>query len=167
MATDRPVRFSVTLQPEGSGTYVVIPDDVVTALGARGRTSVTGTIDGRPFRNQVMPYRDESPAGRRFYMVVNRAVRTTIGKGPGDHVVFELARDAAPRPVDVPAELLDALAADPAAREAFDALAPSHRREYAEFVAEARRDETRRRRALATVDRIRASADGGQARART
>ena len=166
MATDGRVRFSVTLQPEGSGTYVVIPDEIVTLLGARGRTSVTGTIDGRPFRNQVMPYRDDSPAGRRFYMVVNRAVRTAIGKGPGDDVELELARETAPQAVDVPAELADALAGDQAARAAFDALAPSHRREYAEFVADARREETRRRRAEATVQRIRATAAEGQARAR-
>src|SRR5207249_9278451 len=99
----------VTRQPGGSGPYVVIPDEVVTALEARGRTSVTGTIDGRPFRNQVMPYRDDSPTGRRFYMVVNRAVRTTIGKGPGNDVELELMRETAPRPVDVPAELAGAL----------------------------------------------------------
>jgi len=68
--------------------------------------------------------------------------------------------------VDVPAELADALAGDQAARAAFDALAPSHRREYAEFVAGARREETRRRRAEATVQRIRATAAEGQARAR-
>jgi hypothetical protein len=92
------VHFEVELEPEGTGTYVVIPEDVVEAIGARGRTSVKGTIDGRPFRNQFMPYRDDSPAGRRFYMAVSKAVRTSLGgRQPGDRVVFELERDDEPR----------------------------------------------------------------------
>ena len=55
----------------------------------------------------------------------------------------------------MPDELVGALAADPTAAAAFDALAPSHRREHAEFVAEAKRAETRLRRAAQTVERLR------------
>jgi uncharacterized protein YdeI (YjbR/CyaY-like superfamily) len=51
------------------------------------------------------------------------------------------------RELDLPDELAAALAEDPAARAAFDALAVSHRREYANWVAEAKRPETRTRRA--------------------
>jgi uncharacterized protein YdeI (YjbR/CyaY-like superfamily) len=40
-------------------------------------------------------------------------------------------------------------------RRLFDGLAPSHRREYAEFVGDAKREETRRRRAEQTVARLR------------
>jgi hypothetical protein len=42
--------------------------------------------------------------------------------------------------------LAAALDADPAARAAFDALAPSHRKEFARWIGEAKRDETRKRR---------------------
>ena len=55
--------------------------------------------------------------------------------------------------VDVPAELDAALSGD--ARAAFDALAASHRREYAEWVAEAKRPETRVRRAERAVEMLR------------
>lgn len=47
---------------------------------------------------------------------------------------------------DVPAELAEALAHDDAARAAFDAFPPSCRREYCEWIAEAKRPETRARR---------------------
>jgi bacteriocin resistance YdeI/OmpD-like protein/uncharacterized protein DUF1905 len=155
-ATEAEVRFSAVLEPADVGTFVVIPPEVVTALGATGRTSVTGTIDGQPFSNQVMPYTFEG-VGRQVVMVVNKAVRTALGKEAGDSVAFVLARDARSRSADVaiPAELVDALAADPEARSRFDGLAPSHRREHAEFVAEAKREETRRRRAEQTVARLR------------
>jgi hypothetical protein len=154
--TDTGVRFTTVLQPAEVGTYVVIPPDVVTALGATGRTSVTGTIDGQPFSNQVMPYTFEG-VGRQVVMVVNRAVRTSLGKNAGDSVEFVLARDERSRSADVavPAELVEALAGDAAAKAAFDRLAPSHRREHAEYVAQAKREETRRRRAQETVSRLR------------
>jgi Bacteriocin-protection, YdeI or OmpD-Associated/Domain of unknown function (DUF1905) len=150
------VRFRAVLRPVEGGTFVDIPPEVVEALKATGRTSVVGTIDGRPFKNQVMPYTFEGE-GRKVVMPVNRATRTPLGKDAGDTVEFELERDERPRSADVlvPDELVEALAGDPSAKAAFDRLAPSHRREYSEHVAEAKRPETRVRRAAQTVDRLR------------
>lgn len=150
------VRFSAKLEPAELGTYVIIPPEVVAALRATGRTSVTGTIDGQPFSNQVMPYTFEG-VGRQVVMVVNKSVRTGLGKNAGDSVEFVLARDARSRSasVAVPAELEQALAANPTARAAFEAMPPSHRREHSEFVAGAKREETRQRRAAQTIDRLR------------
>ena len=149
-------RFQAVLRPIEGGTYVDIPADVVEAFRATGRTSVVGTIDGRPFKNQFMPYVFEDE-GRKVVMVVNKATRTSLGKQAGDTVEFDLARDDRSRSADVvvPPELVEALSGDATAAAAFEALAPSHRREYAEFVAEAKRAETRRRRAAQTVERLR------------
>ncbi len=46
----------------------------------------------------------------------------------------------------VPPEFAAALAANPAARATLDAFAPSHRREYLEWITEAKREETRAKR---------------------
>lgn len=54
--------------------------------------------------------------------------------------------------VIVPAALKSALARHPQARAAFAALAPSHRREYAEWIAEAKRPETRTRRIATALE---------------
>ena len=150
------VRFTARLEPIESGTFVVIPADVVEALRATGRTSVAGTIDGHPIRHQFMPYVFEG-VGQQVVMAVNKATRQAIGKAAGDTVEFDLERDERSRSaaVVVPAELLAVLAADPAARTAFEALAPSRRREFAEHVAAAKRPETRDRRAMAVLDQLR------------
>ena len=58
-------------------------------------------------------------------------------------------RKTSPKPPpEIPAELAAALAQrkHARARATFDAFAPSHRREYIEWIGEARRDETRARR---------------------
>jgi hypothetical protein len=151
------VRFEVELQPEGSSAYAVVPDEIGARLGVRGRTSVVGTLNGHPFRNQVMPYTFDG-GEKRLLMPVNNAIRTAAGGlKPGDVVTFELERDETSRSatVDVPPELQAMLDADPALRAAWDALAPSHRREHAEFVAEAKQAATRARRLASTVERLR------------
>ena len=57
--------------------------------------------------------------------------------------------------VDPPPELAAALSADQQAREVYGSLPASHQRAYAEWVAEAAQEETRRRRAQQAVDRLR------------
>ena len=62
-----------------------------------------------------------------------------------------------PRPdVPVPPELLGALANDAAARATFDAFPPSARRDYCEWISEAKRPETRARRAGQAIAWLRA-----------
>jgi uncharacterized protein YdeI (YjbR/CyaY-like superfamily) len=49
-------------------------------------------------------------------------------------------------------ELATALDKAPKAKAAFDNFAPSHRREYLEWIAEAKRDETRQKRIATTIE---------------
>jgi uncharacterized protein YdeI (YjbR/CyaY-like superfamily) len=68
--------------------------------------------------------------------------------------VMEL--DSAPRRIAVPKDLAAALADDPDAKQAFAKLSFTHRREYVEWIEEAKRPETRARRIAAAVERVRA-----------
>lgn len=62
---------------------------------------------------------------------------------------------AAPKPSPGPhPAFAEALAAVPTARSHFDAFAPSHRREYVEWVNSAKRDETRARRIATAIEWI-------------
>ncbi|MDZ3833020.1 MAG: YdeI/OmpD-associated family protein [Sphingopyxis sp.] len=54
----------------------------------------------------------------------------------------------------VPAALATALAADVAAQKAWNAFAPSHRREYCAWIADAKREETRARRVAQAIEWI-------------
>ena len=60
----------------------------------------------------------------------------------------------AKREVVVPEELRQALARQPATKAQFDAMSPSHRREYCEWIAEAKKPETRERRVLKAMEQI-------------
>lgn len=60
---------------------------------------------------------------------------------------------APPKPVgELHPDFVKALAANAKAKAAFDAFAPSHRREYVEWIGEAKRDETRGNRIAQTIE---------------
>lgn len=69
-----------------------------------------------------------------------------------DGVKIARAPRPAPKAVRAPADLLAALRNNAEARAGYDALSPSHKREYIEWITEARRDETRRHRVETAVE---------------
>jgi len=127
------------------GAFVVVPAAVVDALGRGGRIPVRATFDGVEYRGSIASMGGEKVLG------VLKAIRDQLGKGPGDDVTVTLVRDEAPRTVRVPDDLRAALDAA-GRRAAFDALPYSHQREYVEWIAEAKRADTRARRVAKTVD---------------
>ena len=63
------------------------------------------------------------------------------------------ALKAAPKsPLETPSDLQAALTRNAAARKVFEAFAPSHRRDYIEWVVEAKREETRAKRVAQAVE---------------
>ena len=73
----------------------------------------------------------------------------------GDTVSVTLAPDTEERTVDVPDDLAAALAGDAEAKAAFDQLAYTYRKEFARWVGEAKRDETRSRRTAQAIEMLR------------
>ena len=69
-------------------------------------------------------------------------------------VEVELVLDSAPREVEVPEALDNALAEDTEARAAFDRLAYTYRKEYARWIDGAKRDETRQRRVTQALEML-------------
>ena len=59
---------------------------------------------------------------------------------------------AARKPLPVPKDLAAALGRDAKAKRTFDAFSPSHRREYIEWITEAKTDATRERRLATTLE---------------
>jgi uncharacterized protein YdeI (YjbR/CyaY-like superfamily) len=52
----------------------------------------------------------------------------------------------------MPAELAEALRKNPEARATFEAFSPSHRREYVDWIAEAKGEDTRQRRLANAIE---------------
>jgi uncharacterized protein YdeI (YjbR/CyaY-like superfamily) len=145
------IRLTTTLAKRGPAAAVVLDDDQVAVLGEGAkRFPVRATVNGHTWRTTV------ARMGEEFLVGLNREVREAASAEAGDEVEVTLELDTVPREVDVPAPLAAALAGDPAAKAAFDGLAFTHRKEYARWVAEAKRDETRERRVARALEMLRA-----------
>ena len=134
---------------EGEAPTVELPFDAKDRFG-KARAPVRGTVNGTPFRTTVAVY------GGRYLIGFNKELRAEAGIELGDEVEVVLEHDDEPRVVEVPPELADALAEDGAAKATYDALSYTHRREYAEWIAEAKREDTRERRAAKAIEMLRA-----------
>ena len=143
-------RFTVELERTGkTATMFRIPFEVEEAFG-RARPPVKVTIRGHTWRTTPGVY------GGVGLVVVNRAVKAATGVDAPNRVDVEMELDTQPRRVRVPSDLARALAGLPGGKEAFAQLSFTHRREYVEWVKDAKRPETRMRRIEQTVERVRA-----------
>ena len=142
-------RFTAVLQDVGrGGRWVVVPFDGKEEFG-QARAPVKGTINGTPFRSRLAVYNGVT------YLGLRKEIREAAGIEVGDEVDVVVDRDDEAREVDVPPALVEALERDPRARDAFDSLAFTHRKEYADWIAEAKRDDTRERRVATAVAMLR------------
>ena len=143
-------RFTVELERVGkTATMFRVPFDLKEAFG-RARPPVRITIRGHTWRTTPGVYDGLG------LVVVNRAAKAATGVDAPDRVDVTMELDTEPRTVTVPPDLRTALAEAPNAKAAFASMSFTHRREYVEWVEEAKRPETRTRRIANTVERVRA-----------
>ncbi|MFL5731883.1 MAG: YdeI/OmpD-associated family protein [Chloroflexia bacterium] len=135
-------RFQALLErdEEVDATRVAIPIDVHAVFGSRARVPVRGTINGFSFRSSLFPY------GGVHYLIVTRAVREGAHVKAGDTVDLVLERDDEPRIVTPPPDFSQALAANAPARDAWEKMSYSRRKELVNTIEEAKKPETRARR---------------------
>jgi hypothetical protein len=147
------MRFRTTLLLSGkTATGFVVPPEVVESLGAGKRPPVTVTINGYTYRNTV------APMGGVFMLGVSAEHRAGAGVAAGDEIDVDLELDTAERTVEVPPDLAAALAADEAARTAFEGLSYSRQRWYVLSVTDAKTEATRVRRVDKAVTALREGA---------
>ena len=143
-------RFKATLErPEvrGAWTFVRIPFSVADEFGVKGQVPVKGAINGVPYENFLLPQ------GQGVHiLVVKKEIRDRAGVAAGDVAEVTLERETGPRQVAVPQELAEALQSRPGAQQVFEKLGYSHRKAYCDHVGQAKRAETRERRAAKCVE---------------
>jgi Bacteriocin-protection, YdeI or OmpD-Associated/Domain of unknown function (DUF1905) len=142
--------LTTTLQPRGPAAAVVLTDDQAAEVGeGRKAFPVQATINGYTWAGRV------SRMGGEFLLGMRREVREAARAEAGDEVTVTIVLDEAPREVDVPPALAQALESDATAKTKFDALAFTHRKEFATWIAEAKKDETRERRVAQALQMLR------------
>jgi hypothetical protein len=145
------LRLTTTLQPRGPAAAIVLDDEQVATLGEGAkRFPVAATIGDFTWRGSV------TRMGGEFLLGMSKAVREGAGAEAGDTVDVLIELDTAPREVEAPEALATALAGDDVARASFERMSYTHRKEYARWIEEAKREETRERRVAKALEMLRA-----------
>jgi len=118
------------------GAYVEVPYDLRKEFG-KGRLNVKASFDGEPVRGSIVSM------GGIYVLGIQKAIQIKIGKKPGDTIHVRFKEDTQPRIVEVPPDLRAALEKEDV-WSIFEHLSYSHKREYAGYVTDAKKEETRR-----------------------
>jgi hypothetical protein len=141
------MRWETTLLKMGNNTGIEVPPEVIDELGGGRRPAVDVVVDGFAYKSTV------GVMGGKSLIPFSSDKRAATGLAGGETITVEVTLDTAPRSVEIPADLAEALdAAD--ARGAFDALSPSARKAHVTNVEGAKADETRRRRIATIVEKL-------------
>jgi hypothetical protein len=138
------MRFETTLVQNGNNTGVEVPAEVLEALAGGKRPAVTVSVNGYSYASTV------GVMGGRSLIPFSSDKRAATGLRGGDAITVDIELDTAPRTVELPDDLVSALAAA-GARAAFDALSPSRQKAHVTSVEGAKAAETRQRRVDAVV----------------
>ena len=130
----------------GGGAFVEVPFDVEAAFGSK-KPRVRALIEGVPYRGMFTRMGTEC-----HILVILKEIRGKIGRTFGDKVKITVELDTAPRVIEVPTELKKAFKTGKEAKAYFEKLAYSHQREYVTWITEAKKEETRARRAAQAVE---------------
>jgi antitoxin component of MazEF toxin-antitoxin module len=132
---------------QGGGHAVVVPKEVAAAFSSK-RPQVLAHVNGVEYRSRLMVY------GGQSYLGLRKDLLRQLEVEAGDRVQIELVEDHEERVVVEPPELTQALADDPAAQAAYQKLPLTHRNEYARWIDEGKKPETRADRVAKTIKRL-------------
>ncbi|MGV9840326.1 YdeI/OmpD-associated family protein [Nocardia niigatensis] len=128
------------------GAYIPIPPSSPPSA-AEAASQSRPTFDAIPYRGSI------ANMGAGPCLGPLKAIRTELGRGARDQVAVAVERDTAPRTIDVPDDLADALGR-PGVRAAFDRLSCTNRCEHVTAVINAKNPETRTLRIVKIVDSL-------------
>ena len=144
--------FEAVIQDGGEkwpeAACIMFPYDIKETFGTRGQVKVKATFDGVPYRGSL------ANMGMGHMLVMRKDIRAKVGKSHGDTVLVTVQKDTEERIVEIPPELTAAFEQNPEAKKFYDSLSYTNRKEYARWVATAKRQETKERRLEKTISML-------------
>jgi uncharacterized protein YdeI (YjbR/CyaY-like superfamily) len=151
--------FRVSLEATGTSLRWIIarvPIDLKKAWPAWKSRRVFGEINGFAFKTALLP----SAKGKGYVLIVNRKMRVGAGVKAGDRVLIKLSPDLGELIIDLPPEFAKILKSDRSLKKWFDAMSPSMRKGFTNFIADAKSKDTRQKRAEAMAESLMLAMEG-------
>jgi bifunctional DNA-binding transcriptional regulator/antitoxin component of YhaV-PrlF toxin-antitoxin module len=146
-----PISFTAIIQQSdasGAAGFIAFPYDLKKLYGIGNLVPVVATFDGIEYRGSI------AKMGPDPLLLIRKDVRQKLGKGAGESVEVIVTLDKSKREIAVPDDLGRALEANPRSEENFERLSYSHRREYVQWINDAKREVTRESRVAKAIEML-------------
>lgn len=133
----------------GTWTYATVPLDCEMIFNQKSRIKVKATINSTSFKTTLMPH-----GNGLHFMILNKEIRDKLKVTLGDQIEVKLEADTTSTEIIIPEDFQEVLYTNATANSFFEQLAPSHKKEYLAWISDAKKEETRQRRILQAVEKL-------------
>jgi hypothetical protein len=142
---------TLLIKPEtvGTWTFFIIPFNVEEVFGQKNHVKVKGNINGIEFRSSLTPRGDGN-----HYMVVSNSLQEAAGITRGDVIHVKMAPDTEERLVEIPEAIQKVFSENEEAGKIFEKLSYTRRKDFVDYIMEAKKDATRDKRISQMLEEI-------------
>ena len=148
----QPITFSAKIQQHQdiNAAFINFPFDTVELFGKKGQVKVKVLFD------DIVEYRSSlANMGDGCHRLgLTRAIRKELEKTFGDMVEVKLWEDKEERIVIVPEDVQELLILNRKAKEFYEKMSYTHKKEYIRWIEEAKKEETRERRKIKMIEML-------------
>lgn len=139
-----------------NAAYIEFPFSVEETFNKKGQVKIKAIFDNKvDYRGSLAKMKSD------FHKLgLTQEVREKLGKSFGDEVSVQLWEDKEERIVEIPDDVQIVFNENSNAKELFDAMSYTHRKEYIRWISEAKKSETRENRKLKMIEMILAGKKG-------
>lgn len=149
---NKKIKFTAIIEQAKSNidaAYIIIPFEVKATFG-KLRVKVKATFNGVEYRGTIA-IMDKTTGP---ILVLRKDIRKQMDKSFGDEITVIIEEDKEPRVVILPEDFQNELNKAPKTKEIFDKLAYTHRKEYVNWINDAKKTETGKRRLVKALEMI-------------
>lgn len=152
------IEFDAIIQQAGAINAAFVPFDFSTEklFGKKGQVKVKVIFDDKvEYRGSLSKMKSDC-----HLLGLTQAIRKKLGKSFGDQVHVKLWEDLEERTVEITNDIQQVFDQNPNAKELFDAMSYTHRKEYIRWIEEAKKPVTRENRKEKMIEMILAGKKG-------
>lgn len=152
MMKTQEIQFTAMIKQhaEMNAAYVEFPFSTEKLFGKKGQVKIKATFDNAvEYRGSLAKMKSDC-----HILGLTQDIRKQLGKTFGDEVYVSLIEDIEERIVEIADDIAVVFAENPTAKELFDKMSYTHRKEYIRWINEAKKPETREKRKVKMIEMI-------------
>ena len=148
----KPIQFSALIKQNGEmdAAFVDFPFSTEELFGKKGQVKIKALFDGKTeYRGSLVKMKSDC-----HILGLTKEIRKELGKTFGDEVSVSLIEDKEERTVEIADDIILVFNENPDAKDLFDKMSYTHRKEYIRWIEEAKKPETRENRKIKMIEMI-------------